>query len=243
MPEPGLSQKIAGAACALLIGLAKTGLPSAGTLAVPLAVYAVGDARRAAGWLLPLLCAGDVLAVASWWRYADFRKLLQLTPWVVGGMLLGGWALAGRETLVRRLVGVLVLVSIAWSVLDRARKSSGRTSGALTSAYGLAAGFATTVANAGGPILNAYLYSHALPTSGFIATQAWFFFFVNAMKVPIYLLHDLIDGGTLGFDAWLLPLTLLGGVAGRAVARRLPQRIFDSLVLALSTIAAVTLLL
>ena len=43
------------ALAAVLIGVAKTGVPGFGILAVPIMVLAVGDARHAAGWLLPLL--------------------------------------------------------------------------------------------------------------------------------------------------------------------------------------------
>jgi hypothetical protein len=44
--------------------------------------------------------------------------------------------------------------------------------------YGIAAGFASTVANAAAPIMNMYLLSQGLSKEQFVATGAWFFFAV-----------------------------------------------------------------
>ncbi len=63
-----------GALCALLAGVAKTGVPGVGILVVPLMFFVVGDARLSAGWLLPLLCASDVFAVAYYPRQAGPRS-------------------------------------------------------------------------------------------------------------------------------------------------------------------------
>src|SRR5215510_8712481 len=56
-------QWLLGVLSALMIGVAKTGLPGGGMLAAPLMVLAVGNARYAAAWTAPILCTGDVFAV------------------------------------------------------------------------------------------------------------------------------------------------------------------------------------
>ena len=71
------------------IGVAKTGIPGFGILAVPLMVLAVGDARHSAAWLLPLLCLADLFAIATYRRHAHARRLFGLLPWVLGGIALG----------------------------------------------------------------------------------------------------------------------------------------------------------
>ncbi len=81
-----LWQYALGAACAFAIGVAKTGLPGVAIFVVPTMVLLVGDARQAAGWLLPVLCIGDVFAIGYWRRFADPRLLVRLDPWVVIGM-------------------------------------------------------------------------------------------------------------------------------------------------------------
>jgi uncharacterized membrane protein YfcA len=108
--------------------------------------------------------------------------------------------------------------------------------------YGLSAGFATTVANAAGPVMNLYLLARRLPKTEFVATGAWFFFVVNLVKLPIYAGHGLIDRRSLLFDLALAPSVVVGALLGRALLHRMPQAIFDKLVMALTVCAAVLLL-
>jgi uncharacterized membrane protein YfcA len=108
--------------------------------------------------------------------------------------------------------------------------------------YGASAGFATTVANAAGPVMNLYLLARGLPKDEFVATGAWFFFVVNLVKVPIYVGHGLIDRRSLLFDLALAPAVVAGALLGRALLRRLPQAAFDRLVMALTVCAAALLL-
>ena len=81
--------------------------------------------------------------------------------------------------------------------------------------YGASAGFATTVANAAGPVMNLYLLARRLPKHEFVATGAWFFFVVNLVKLPIYAGHGLIDRRSLLFDLALAP-SVVGGRVARA---------------------------
>jgi uncharacterized membrane protein YfcA len=239
----------------LLTGIAKTGVPGFGIAAVPLMVLAVGDARHAAGWLLPLLCLADLFAIAAYRRHADAPRLLGLLPWVLGGIALGAIALAAPERALRLLVAAIVIGMIALRWLrGRAAAAATATETAepppaprdrwwQAAGYGVSAGFATTVANAAGPVMNLYLLARRLPKQEFVATGAWFFFVVNLVKLPIYGVHGLIDRRSLMFNAALAPAVIVGALLGRAVLGRLPQATFDKLVMALTVCAAALLLL
>jgi uncharacterized protein len=246
------------AAAALMVGTAKTGVPGFGTLAVPLMVLAVGDARLAAGWLLPLLCVADVFAVMFYLRQAYARRLMVLLPWVLGGMALGAVALSAPERLLRPTVAVVVLVMIGvrWvrsrgALFSDSRGRNADAAGAArpattrsrsgTAIYGASAGFATTIANAAGPIMSLYLLGQRLPKDEFVGTGVWFFLIVNLCKVPVYAGHGLITARSLAFDAALLPALVAGAVLGRVLLRRLPQGIFERVVLALTVVAAALL--
>ena len=180
----------------LLTGVAKTGVPGFGILAVPLMVLAVGDARHSAGWLLPLLCLADLFAIAAYRRHADARRLFDLLPWVLGGIAVGAVTLAAPERGLRLLVAAIVIVMIAlrWlrgaaapATAPRPRlRRAARDRWWQAAGYGVSAGFATTVANAAGPVMNLYLLARRLPKQEFVATGAWFFFVVNLVKLPIY---------------------------------------------------------
>jgi uncharacterized membrane protein YfcA len=243
MPALAPWQWILGALCAALVGVAKTGVPGVGILAVPLMVLAVGDARASAGWLLPILCVADVLAIVYYRRHAQARRLFGLAPWVLAGMAAGYQALALPEPVLRRVVAAIVLAMVGAHLWRRGAGASKEIPGGwLHSArYGVLAGFATTVANAAGPVMNVYLLSKRLPKEEFVAAGAWFFFVINLTKTPLYAARGMIGAGSLLFDACMLPAVGLGALVGRAILRRLPQRAFEAAVFALT--AAATLLL
>jgi uncharacterized membrane protein YfcA len=246
-PELAPWRWLLGAACAFFVGVAKTGVPGLGIMVVPLMVVAVGDARLSAGWLLPLLCAADLFAVAYYRRHAQARRLFSLAPWVLGGMALGAVALGGPEQILRRVVGAIVLAMIGVHLYRKRRAAAplepGGRERVQAAPYGVVAGFATMVANAAGPVMNAYLLAKRLPKEEFIATGAWFFLVINLSKLPVYAGHHLISARSLLFDAALLPAVALGALSGRALFRRLPQRGFELAVLGLTAAAALLLLL
>jgi uncharacterized protein len=222
-----------GAFVAFIVGVAKTGVPGLSILMVPLMVLAVGDARQSAGWLLPILCTADIFAVWYWRRHAAANRLFSLAPWVLIGMAGGAAALSLKESILRPVIGGIVLLMLIAHFWRKLRPSSAP---ALESAapYGIAAGFATTVANAAGPVMNLYLLSKNLPKEEFVATGAWFFFLINLAKVPIYLYHGLITRPSLLFDLAMVPAALAGALAGRWIVYRIPQSVFDALVIILT---------
>src|SRR5262249_1806497 len=107
---------------------------------------------------------------------------------------------------------------------------------------GLLAGGTTMLANAASPIMSVYFLAVALPKLEFVGTTAWFFFLINAFKVPFSAWLGLIHGSTLLFNLLLSPVILVGLWAGGRMMRRLPQRAFDTLLLAFAALAALRLI-
>jgi uncharacterized membrane protein YfcA len=231
-----------GAACALMIGVAKTGAPGLAMLTVPLMVFTVGDARMAAAWTTPMLIVGDVFAVAYWRRQAEVKALLSLVPWVGFGMLLGGAALRLDDDVVRRVLATIILVMVGLTIASR-RRPAGPPTGSTRhlSAYGVAAGFATTLANAAGPVMSAYLLLKRMPKEQLVATGAWFYLTVNIAKLPIYAANGLLSAESFGFDLVMAPLVAAGAIVGFGLLRRIPQRAFDVLTLGLAAASALAL--
>ncbi len=238
------------ALCALLTGVAKTGVPGLGILVVPLMLFAVADPKQSTGAALVLMCAADLFAVFFYRRSAQWPRLLQLFPWVGAGLCLGVLALhlfalyRCDEILLTRLIAVIVLVMIVLHLLRRrlALERLPRGWGA-AAAFGVVAGFATTLANAAGPVMNLYLLSMALPKEEFMGTGAWFFCIINLAKVPLFAFQERITGATLALDAVLLPGVVLGALLGRRLFAHVPQQLFETIVLALATVATVALFL
>jgi uncharacterized membrane protein YfcA len=235
MPQLALWQWLLGVFSAFTLGAAKTGMPGGGTLAIPMMVLVVGNARYAAAWTCPILSTGDVFAVAYWRRHADARKLLTLIPWVVLGGIGGSFALSLDEHILRRIVAAIIATMLVLFILQRRGWFTHLSRGAYL--YGIAAGFATVVANAAGPIMNMYLLTRGLTKEQFVATGAWFFFIVNLAKVPVYVWYGLFSVQSLVFDALMAPIVIVGGFAGLWLIRRVPQRVFEWLVVVLTSVS------
>jgi uncharacterized membrane protein YfcA len=240
MPHLELWQWALGILVAVLTGVAKTGVPGLGILIVPLMVLAVGDARLSAGWLLPMLCTADIFAVIYWRRHAAAWRLFRLTPWVVAGMIGGAFALRLNERTIRPLVGIIVLIMLGMHLWRRCR-SSLTTEVGYPSVYGVTAGFATTVANAAGPVMSLYLLGKRLPKEEFVATGAWFFFVINLAKLPIYGWNGLITRSGLAFDLAMIPAVVVGAMAGRKIVNALSPQLFETLVLILTALSTLLL--
>ena len=236
--------------CALLAGMAKTGVPGLGILVVPLMLLAVPEPKLSTGTTLGILCVADLFAVIYYRRHAHWDRLLKLSPWVAIGLALGMagvWAVdAWRidQVWFTRLIGLIVLAMIALHVARRFTAAENvPRSWWIAALFGVIAGFATTVANAAGPVMNLYLLSMALPKEEFIGTGAWFFCIINLVKVPLFCANGCITAQTLEWDAWLLPGVILGAALGRHLFLRVPQRAFEIIVLVLATLATGALFL
>ncbi|MEU9114685.1 sulfite exporter TauE/SafE family protein [Streptomyces sp. NPDC048483] len=109
--------------------------------------------------------------------------------------------------------------------------------------FGLVAGFATMVANAGGPAMSLYLLTSGFSMLVFLGTGAWFFLLVNLFKLPFSIALGLITPRALALDAALALAVLVGAVVGRACVHRIDQALFERLVLAFTTLSSLNLLL
>jgi uncharacterized membrane protein YfcA len=239
MPHLAWWQWTLGTIAAFMIGVAKTGAPGVGTMMVPLMVLTAGDARQAAAWTLPVLSTADIFALWYWHQHADARRLFSLVPWVLAGMIGGAAALSLSEPVIRRIVAVIIVSMLAILLWRRWSAAPKVTSGGAF--YGVVTGFASTVANAAGPVMNLYFLSRGLPKDRFIATGVWFFFVVNLAKAPIYAWYHLYSRPGLTFDALEVPVVLVGAVAGRWLVQRMPQKTFETLIIALTAVSCLLL--
>ena len=240
MPELAPWQWALGVFCAFLLGVGKTGAPGVGTLTAPLMVLTVGNAKLSPAWTAPILIVADIFAVTYWRRHADAKALFSLIPWVAAGMAAGGFALSLSELVLRRIVAAIVWTMIGVNVVRRL-KSTMHVEGHAP-VYGVAAGFATTVATSAGPVMSLYLLTKKLPKERFVATGAWFFFVVNVAKLPIYAIHRLFSPQSLVFGAIMVPPVVCGAIVGVWLVRRIPQRTFEILIIVLTAFSSIFLL-
>ena len=132
---------------------------------------------------------------------------------------------------------LLVLIAVTLTLMRRAGTSvaRGRTSRLL---YGTLSGFTTMTANAGGPVMTMYLLASRFAVAPFLGTTAWFFFAVNVVKLPLSIGLGVIRVETLRLNAVLAPVVIVSALAGRRLAIRMNQNLFDRLVTALTVVSA-----
>ncbi len=244
-----------GVLAALMVGISKTGLPGAGILVVPL-MATIFSGRTSPGALLPMLILGDFFAVGWYRQHAQWRLLTGLAVWVAIGLAIGAALLQyvgahpGMGKQIEQLIAVIVLAMLALHLL---RKRLGERfqphSKAGRGVTGVAAGFATTVSNAAGPIMSMYMASAEIPKEAFMGTSAWYYIIVNCAKVPVFVAltlaapkEPMIDGRTLAFNLLVAPVIILGVYIGRWMLHRISQNAFEAVVLVLAAIAALKLL-
>jgi uncharacterized membrane protein YfcA len=230
--------------CGLLIGMSKTGLSGVGLMVVPILANAFGG-RPSVGLLLPMLIFAYVFAVTWYNRHAQWKHILRLLPWALGGILLATFV--GKsisDVSFNRLLAAMVLVGIIillWRDIrsDRMKIPESRWFAAGLSLLG---GFATMIGNAAGPVMALYLLSMRLPKNLFIGTGAWFFFIINLSKVPLHIWSwKTITTESFLLDVFMIPAIAAGAFLGIWVVKLLPEKVFRIIVIATTLLSALLL--
>ncbi|NDG71863.1 MAG: sulfite exporter TauE/SafE family protein [Proteobacteria bacterium] len=180
-------QWIFAALSAACVGISKSGF---GAMAIPgiLLMTQVMPARESSGVILPMLILADIFAVQSFRKFTVWRLLIKILPAAVLGVILG-WAIMPRipTGFFTPVIGWIILALLTLTI---AQKCSNRLQeiaadhAAVAWPLGLLAGVSTMLANAAGPAMTVYLLASRLPKYEFVGTAAWFFFFINIIKVP-----------------------------------------------------------
>ena len=227
------------------MGIAKGGLAGVGLFHVVVFAFLFG-ARDSTGVVLPMLIVGDICAVTALHQHARWDYVKRMLPPAFIGVVIGT-VLLGRVTdaMFRPIIGwvILTLAAMQFARLQRPQWFGDAPHNPVFAwAMGLLAGVTTMLANAAGPIFGLYALSVSLPKFEIVGTSAWFFFILNVFKVPFSAGLGLIHGRTLLFNLVMAPVILAGVLSGRWLIHRLPQRLFDGLLLAFAAIAALRLI-
>ncbi|KGB54823.1 putative permease [Sphingopyxis sp. LC81] len=196
----------------ILLGLAKGGLSGVGALATPL-VALVLPPTIAAALLLPILIVQDVVSVWS------FRKTWD--GWIIGWMLPGaavgiaaGYAYAERVD-EAKLMAALGAITLAFGLYRLWVERGGRVVAASTSPgwvgslFGVATGFTSQIAHAGGPPFQMWVTPRRLPHLVFVGTSSILFAAINWMKVPAYIALGAFPHDVLVAAVLLMPLAIV----------------------------------
>lgn len=215
----------------LIVALSKSGLVgSLGLVGVPL-LSLVMPARDAAGMMLPLLLVMDAIAVWTYRKDADWRILRIMLPGAFVGTIIG-WVLWSfvSDDMVLLFVGILTLLFILDALLPLRKKLEGLPPSKPWGAFwGGAAGFTSFISHTGGPPFQIYVLPQKLNPVKFSGTTAFFFAIVNTAKLVPYFFLGQLNVANLSHAAVLVPVAIIGVLAGVYLVRRISVKRFYQL--------------
>ncbi len=231
-------------AAAAGIGISKSGFAGVSMLHVIIFASVFG-AKASTGVLLPMLVIGDCCAICFFGKKVQWPLVRRLLPPTLLGVVVGTM-LMGRldEFMFKPLVGAIILLLTTLQVIRVWRPGTFERiphSAWFAWALGLLAGITTMLANAAGPVIALYMLAVALPKLELVGTSAWFFLVINVFKLPFSFWLGLINPQTILVDIVFAPAILLGMLVGKWMVSRIPQKLFDSFLLAFTAIAAIRL--
>ncbi|CAN1571881.1 COG0730 Predicted permeases [Paracoccaceae bacterium] len=216
---------------AILVGMAKGGVPVVGMLAVPVMALVMSPVM-AAGLLLPVYVVSDMFGLYAY-RHAFDRRVLAI---VIPGATVGigiGWATASLvpEAAVTLVVGVIGFVFALNLILRRPVVAEPKRAEVAPGLFWSAvAGFTSFVSHAGAPPYQVYTLPLGMTKAVFAGTTTIAFAAINLVKlVPYYALGQL-NVGNLKVAVVLSVPAALAVFVGLRVVMVLPERLFFRLV-------------
>ncbi len=220
-------------AAVILVGLAKGGFAGLGAAAIPLLAL-VMDPVAAAGMLLPILMAQDIVSVWAFRKSFDRRTLLLTVPGAMVGIFAGWWLAAIVDAnAVRGMVGAIALAFGSYRLgptLSSRVSLSGPAPEWIGTLMGGIAGFTSQIAHAGGPPFQIWAISRNFPHLVFVGTSSIFFAIINLMKVPAYAALGQFNAPNMTLTALFLPLAIASTFAGVWLVKRVPPARFNILI-------------
>jgi hypothetical protein len=230
----------------ILVGLAKGGFTGLGALGTPLIALGI-DPIRGAAILLPILIAQDAVGVYAFRRSWDGRILAIMLPGAVAGVVIGYvFAASVPEKAVMAVLGAISILFGAYRLwVERGHRiaASSHSPAWVGSLFGIATGFTSQIAHAGGPPFQMWVMPRRLPRDTFVGTSAIFFAALNWIKVPAYVALGQFDRANLTTSLALLPLAIVASLAGVKLVRHVPVERFYTIVYLLMIAAGLKLLL
>ena len=229
---------------AVLIGINKTGLPGLGLLPVVMLAntFPVG---LSTGLQLGMLALADLPAAWYYRKTVNWKQLVRLIPMALVGIFCGFLVLRmvpkeSLKPLIATVILVLCIFGLTKNYIFRDKEKI-PTDWWFAALFGLLAGFTTQVANAAGPVMAIYLIAMRFEKKEYMGTAAWYFLILNWTKVPIFAFEGRITMASVRADLAMIPLLLAGAAIGIWLLKKMPQKVFEKVVLILSALAAVKL--
>ncbi len=227
---------------AFIVGFTKTSVGGMGILAVLLMALAF-PGKASPGILLPMLIVADIFAVIYYRRSCQWDVIAKIFPLTAIGVLIGYFIVDYTpQDVFEVALGILILIMLALSLVLERRGTHLSGNKIFVNATGIAAGIATMMGNAAGPIFGIYLLQMGLPKKEFVGTRSWFFLLINIFKLPFSTHLGLITLDSLKLNAISIPVIMAGAFAGYLFLKMINLNTFKWLIRLAVIFAAVRLI-
>lgn len=228
---------------ALIVGMSKGGLSSAGTLAVPM-LTAWYDPLAAASLLLPVYLVSDAVGVWVYRKQFSMHVLLVMIPagllGVLVATLLAPHVPAWTIVIATGIIG-LAYCFTAW----RNRKAEAKPetpSLPFGIVMGVLTGITSFIAHSGAPPYQSYVLPLRLPKLVFAGSTTITFAVINLSKLPAYLELGLMQDTNITSASILCAVAVVGTFLGRWIAGRLPDTIYRRVITGLLFVISLQLI-
>jgi uncharacterized membrane protein YfcA len=237
-----------------MIGMSKGGFP-VGAIALPILILVwptqAQSARAAVGFMLPMLCVMDLVALSFYWRKVQWRRIVFLMPGTLIGVALASFLFVSDESIAVSdralkimigLLGILFVVYFAakkWILRHLHASQPNWTKGTF---FGFGAGVTSTLAHAAGPVMQMYLLPQQLEKKNFAGTSCAFFWMLNLIKLLPFIMLGRIESENLKLGAVLLPVIPVGVALGWWLTHKTEQKHYTVLIYAVLLVTSVTLI-
>jgi uncharacterized membrane protein YfcA len=211
--------------------MAKGGLPAIGSLGVPVLALSISPVK-AAGLLLPIFVVSDMVGLWVYRREFNARIIAIIVPAATLGIAFG-WATASwmSEALVTLIVGLIGVIFCAIRVWPRKIEPEERPADLVRGTFwGMITGFVSFVSHSGAPPYQMYVLPLKLKKMVFAGTSTITFAMINAIKLIPYWALGQLSPDNLREAAVLMPVAVVGTLAGARVTRVIPDRLFFRIV-------------
>ena len=227
----------------IITGISKGGFGGLALLAVPLMALTISPVQ-AAGIMLPILIVMDWVSVWSYRKHWDKKLLILMLPGAILGIL-AAWKFAAYvdDQFVRICVGLIAVLFPIYAIFKpKSREDIVVGNRPLGVISGIAAGFTSFIAHAGGPPFQAYAIPQGLEKRLYAGTAVIFFAVVNFVKLLPYAMLGQFDKANLTTSLILIPLAPIGVLIGVWLLKRIDQDVFYRILYSLIFMVGVKLL-
>jgi len=212
----------------IMTGLSKGGLGGGlSMLGTPmLALYMAP--LQAAAIMLPVMILMDFVGLYTYRRHVEWALLKSLVPAGLLGVGIGSvTATLVPAEAVRILVGSIAIIFGVVEFVRDARKMPARSPKNSTAIiWGTLSGFTSFISNAGGPPYQAYTVPLRMDKMTFVGTSVVFFTIINLVKMVSYFALGEVTTDNLTISAALIPVAILGVLAGIWAVKKITQTFF-----------------